>query len=214
MANLEETKRAVEEVKPTEPKGEPTVSITETPEFKTALDKAVGKGVSTIQSLLSISKAAEATAREETKAIKDIQEDYESRVTELEEKQFSDDPEALKGYRNTKAIALRDKKSKLRDIEQDQRKVALDAREWAITMANKSTELLKKYQVPKETLELCTSEEQMDTIAQAFPEVGKKEPEKEALKFAGAGEQGKGVDLNALSSTDLIARGVSEMNKK
>ncbi len=224
MADLEEKTSATEgeestqteETKTTESEEKSTVSVVDTPEFKTALDKAVGKGVSSIQSLLSISKAETETAKNEAKAVRAINEDYEGKITEFEVSQFAGDEEALKGYRNTKAINLREKRAKLRDVEQDQRKAALDAREWAITMSDKATGLLKKYQVPKETLDLCTTEEQMEMIAKAFPEVegeGKNE-EKEIPEFAGAGEQGKGVDLNNLSSTDLIARGVNKMNKK
>ena len=69
--NLEEAKSEVEEVKPTEPEKEPTISMVDTPEFKLALDKAVGKGVSSIQSLLSGSKTETETAKAETKALID-----------------------------------------------------------------------------------------------------------------------------------------------
>ena len=219
--NLEETTTQAEvveptpteEVEPTEPKKEPTVSITDTPEFKKALDKAVGKGVSSIQSQLSISKAEAAAAKAERDVIKSLQEDTERMMAELEERQFADDPEALKGFRNTKRIELREKKATLREKEQDRRDAELDGLRWAITMNNKANELQALYQVPRETLELCTSEEQMEKIAKAFPEVGKKEPEKEAPKFAGAGEGGKGVDWRKLPPQQRIDYGLKHPKK-
>ena len=222
MDTLEEKTSATEGVESTQAEGaksteseeKSTVSLKDTPEFKAALDKAVGKGVSSIQSQLSISKAEAEAAKADVEVSKSLQEDYERRVTELEEEKFAGDEEALKGYRNTRRQDLRGKKQDLRDAEQNKREAEQDGLRWAITMNNKANELQGQYQVPREALELCTSEEQMEKIAKAFPEVGKKEPDKETPKFAGAGGGGVGADLNKLSSTELIQRGVSKMEKK
>jgi len=217
--NLEETTPAVEVVEPTPKEGEkptelqkePTVSITDTPEFKKALDKAVGKGVSSIQSQLSISKANEEAAKAALELSKSLQEATEGRLTELEAMQFADDPEALKGFRLTKSLEVREKRANLREAEQKQVAAEQEGLRMAIILNDKANELQLQYQVPRKVLELCTSEKQMEEIASDYPEVGKK-PE-ETPKFAGAGEQGKGVDLNKMSGREQIAYAIAHPKK-
>lgn len=216
--NLEETKTQAEvveptpkeEATPTEPKTEPTVRMYTQKE----LDKAVGKGVSSIQTQLSISKAEAAQAKAENDVIKSLQEETERRMTELEERQFADDPEALKGFRMTKTLELREKKATLREAELNRVAAEQDGLRWAITMNNKANELQGQYQVPREALELCTSEVQMEKIAKAFPEVGKKpeDPEK-TPKFAGPGGGGGGEDWRKLSPQQQIQYGLEHMKK-
>ncbi len=215
-STTEETESTqTEETKSTETEEKSTVSITDTPEFKKALDRAVGKGVSSIQSQLSISKATAEATKTENEVLKSLQEDTERMVRELEERQFAEDPEALKGFRNTKSIELREKKATLREQKNKLVEIEQDNFRNAMALDEVAKELRTRYQVPRKILELCNSKEQMEEIASDYPEVGEKkdkDPEK-TPKFAGAGEQGKGTDLNKMSSTELISRAVSKMNK-
>ncbi len=192
MTDLEGTKPEVEEVKPTEPEKEPTVSMKDTPEFRNALDKAVGKGVATIQGRLSISKAAEDAAKAALGVSESIQEETQRALTDLEEKQFAEDPDALKGFRLTKSLELREKKATLREAELKRVAVEQEGYRAAVVLNDKVNELLKQYQVPKKILELCTSEKQMEDIAKDYPEVGAMKPEEKKDKpiFAGAGGGG------------------------
>ena len=206
---LEETKSQTEEATPTETKKEPTVRTYNQKE----LDEAVGKGSASINRQLSISKAEAEEAKAQTDVYKSLQEETERRLSELEERQFADDPEALKGFRNTKTLELREKKATLRDKAQDKRAAELDGLRWAITMNNKANELQSKYTVPRDALEFCTSEEQMEKIAQAFPEVGKGEPAKETPKFAGGGGSG-GKNIDDMSAEDKVNLGLQKLRKK
>lgn len=215
--HLEETTAKVEEVKeekPTEPKKEPTVSIMDTPEFKKALDRAVGKGVSSIQSQLSISKAEAEESKAALGVSQSLQEDTQRMLMELEEKQFADDPEALKGYRSTKSLELREKKADLRDATQNRREAEQEGLRLAIVLNNKANELQSQYQVPRKVLELCTSEKQMEDIAKDYPEVGEKKPEEKTPKFAGAGGEGKGIDTSNMTSTQKIEEGLKRASTK
>lgn len=214
---LEETKSQAEEVEPTlvegatstETKKEPTVRMYNQKE----LDEAVGKGSATINRQLSISKAEAEEAQAQTEVYKSLQEETERRLTELEEREFAGDSEALRGFRNTKTLELREKKATLRDKAQNKRDAELDGLRWAITMNNKANELQSKYTVPRDALELCTSEEQMEKIAQAFPAVGPKESEKKTPTFAGGGGSG-GKNIDDMSAEDKVNLGLQKLRKK
>jgi len=211
-AKVEETTQ-VEEKNPTESEEKSTVPITETPEFRTALDKALGKGLESTNRQLSAAQAEANQAKATVELNKSLMEDYEKRMTELEEAKFADDPEALNGFRDSKKLELRNKKADLRDAEQDTRQAELDALRWAITMHDKATELQKQYEVPMSALELCTSEEQMVKIAEAFPKVGEKKPSKEVEDdhFDSGGTGGtRGVEWRKLSPQGQIAYGLKQ----
>lgn len=217
----EETTQPEKIEEPTQPREEPTEKTYNEADFQKAVSTGVSKGLESItkqhdlrKTEADLAKAEAAAVKAERDVIQSLQEDTQRALTDLEEKEFVGDSEALKGYRLTRSLELREKKATLREREQDKRDAELDGLRWAITMNNKANELQTQYQVPREALEVCTSEEQMETIAKAFPEVGKETEKKEPPKFAGAGEGGKGADLNTLSSTELITRGVSKMTKK
>jgi len=203
----------------TQLKEESTVSLKDTPEFKAALDKAVGKGVSSIQSQLSISKAEAIRAKAEAELSKALQEETEKRLTELEERNFADDPEALKGYKLTKTLELREKKAALKEAALALRDAEQEERAFKIARAEIGFELQKEYKVPTKVLMACTSEEQMRSIAEEFPKV-EDEPKEEVVvpKFAGAGSGGGSgrvftqQQIDGMSMKDLMANQV-EINK-
>ena len=65
----------------------------------------------------------------------------------------------------------------------------------AIILNNKANELQAKYQVPREVLEACSTEEQMEILAKAFPEVGAEKVEK-TPKFETGVSSGGGGELS------------------
>ena len=207
---LQETTNEVE-VKETQPSVEPTVYTQE------ELDKAVGKGNASLNAQLSVLKSSMGTMGKETQGYKnaasaanEIIAEQERRLSELEEKQFSDDPDALKGFRDLRAIKMRESKLTLKEQAMNDKDTEIRKREWALALNAKADELQIEYQVPRNVLELCQTEEQMNDIAQTFPKVAE---EKKAPKFAGPGESGKGADWRKLKTgQQKIAYGL-EHNK-
>jgi len=214
MSELEGAEVKVEGAeKPTELKAEPTVDITKTEGFRTELDKALGKGLESVNRQLSLQQAETKAAKAEAEMLKTAQQNYEEQLRELQveaEKQFADDPEALKGYRNTKVIEMKEKRSSLKAAELERKEAELEGLRWAIEMHQEADRIQKERQVPRDVLESCTSKEQMDKIAQSFPEIkpdGGKEPDKP--KFDSLRPSG-GEDWHSLSSDEKIARGLSK----
>jgi len=197
-------------VVPTELQEKPTVSITDTEDFKKALDKALGKSLESINRQASTSRAQTAVEKARADKLQGDVDDLAREVERLAMERFGDDPEALAGYKKTRNIELKEKQLSLKEAE-------LEGLRWAITMNNVADEIIRENpDVPRKVLENCTSEEQMRAIAEAFPKVGAKEgqEEKPPPKFASGVSSGVGVDLNSLSSTELIQRGVSRMLSK
>lgn len=191
-----------EQVKPTEPEEKPTVSITETEEFRQELRKAIGKSTSSINRQLSLSKA-------ETDAVKATMAELEADYKALEDERFAEDQEELTRHRKARASDRREKDLTLKEAE-------LEGLRWAIVMNNKADELQAQYQVPRDVLEICTTEEQMGKIAKSFPEVTKKAEEKptEPPKFDSVISSDAGVDLESLTPRQLIQRGIEQARKK
>ena len=198
------------EEKPTPPSVEPTVRTYTQKE----LDEAVGKGSSSIQRQLSIAKA-------EWESLKAAQALYEEQIAtleaernRLEEERFAEDPEALKGYRDTRNLELKGKKATLREAELNRREAELEGLRWAITMHKKADELQSQYQVPREILETCTTEEQMGIIAKAFPQA-KEEPSKETPpKFDSGLSSGIAFDFKGMTPDEKLKEGFRRLKKK
>ena len=176
----------VEEKKPTEQKEKPTVRIEDTPEFRHALDTALGKGLKTTNQQLSLSQAETKAAKTQADFLKATQTEGEERMKSLERDidslaadRFSEDPEALKGYRNTRAIEVRERRATAVEAANELKVAELDGLRWAVQMEGISNELRKQYKVPADVLESCSTKEQMETIAKAFPEIKTESEEKE-----------------------------------
>ena len=168
MADLEETQPVVEaeaptpEVegeKPTEPQAKPTVRTYTQEE----LDRAVGKGLETLNRQLSLTKA-------ELQSHQKARELLQRQIKELEEGKF-EDPEVLEGYRKTKKLEYKEQELQIREAE-------IENKIRAIQLHDKATELQQIYRVPREVLEVCQSEEQMEKIAKAFPKIEEEQEEK------------------------------------
>lgn len=189
--------------KPTIPAEKPAVSITETKEFQKALQTAVSKGLESIDKQLSIRGAEAKAAKAETEMLKAAQAKYEADFRELAEErdrlteeQFADDPAALKGYKDSRAIALREKRVKLREEEQNLIAIKQEAHKLSLQLGEVRDELLKKHKVPRKVLEVCQSEEQMREIAKDFPEIAEEPPKEEKTpKFDSTISSGGGGKL-------------------
>jgi len=203
-----------EKGKETAPKDIPTVDVTKTPEFKKALDSAVGKSMASLNAKVTISNQATQAAEAQvtvmeathTKTLSDI-EFLEGKIENLASEKFTDDPDAAKGYRNTLAIELRERKAKAREEAVGLREAEQEKRVLFYQLGEKALELKKEYDVPEGILESCSTVKQMETIAKVFPKAGeKKEPEED--KFDSGKNSGGGVDWRKLSPQAKIQYGI------
>ena len=201
----------------------PTVGITETPEFRMALDKALGKSTASLQQQVTLSKQAAQAMEAEYKSLKathsKTQEDIqylEQKLAGLADERFAEDPEVARGFKNTLALELRERKAKAKEESLNLIEAEQEGFRLAYTLGEKSLELKKKYQIPAGLLEVCTSVEQMETLAKAFPEAEeaeiRKEPEKTPKFETNVSSGGKGLPaLGAQTdSRELLVRGFSK----
>lgn len=204
----------------TEPKVKPTVNITETEEFRQALDKALGKSTVTLNQQVTSAKAETGTVKAELEFAKaekaQLGSDIEALEAEIEK--LNDDPDALRGFRNARAQDLRNRQLDLREKQAEQRQVELDGQLWAIQMRDKADELQEQYSIPREPLEACSTAEQMERMAKALAKAGEtREPKSETAKF----DSGGGADAtsaakfsrSSLARYDTRDKSVGEMQK-
>jgi len=180
-----EAPEVVEGEKPTPgPEKEPTISITETPEFKTALDKAVGKGVSSIQSQLSTqkqvaeaAKAAEEEAKANTSILEAEIQDLKKQQDDLAALQFADDPAAMGAFKDRRAIADERRELAKKTAVAERKLGEAEKLAWSAGMARKADSLVKETGIDVKELEKCQTEEEMEVVALRFQLA--KGPEKE-----------------------------------
>ena len=144
----------VEGVEPTEPKVEPTVSITETPEFRQALDKALGKGLSSINSRLTLQG-------QEVKASKAEAEVAALEVSRLEKELsefLQDDPEKQRAFTDRWEIA------KIK-ASAEKKLYEAELKEWKLNMAVRARELMEETGIPLTDLEDSATQEEMEVRA-------------------------------------------------
>uniref|UniRef100_A0A6M3JYF1 Scaffolding protein n=1 Tax=viral metagenome TaxID=1070528 RepID=A0A6M3JYF1_9ZZZZ len=175
-AQVEETNEAGTQEK-TQQKAEPTVGdITKTKEFKEALDKALGKSTSSLQTQVTLAKDAAKKAEIERDNIKsslthkdsDI-EFLTNKLNQVASEKFGDDEEVLKGFKNSLSHELRERQLNSRKEQLDRIEAEQEGFRTAYQLGQKALELRREYQVPDDILEMCTSVEQMEKIAVSFP---------------------------------------------
>ncbi|MAF43119.1 MAG: hypothetical protein CMI54_02970 [Parcubacteria group bacterium] len=207
----------VEEAKPTEPAVKPTVRTYSQDE----LDKAVGKGTASIQTQATIARQEAVAAKAELEAQKAAQTKREDDIQFLEKKldsladeRFSEDPETLKGFKNTLAMELRERKLVAKDEALKLVEAEQEGFRQAYRLGEKNLEIKKKYEVPAGVLEACTNEEQMETIAKAFPEIGetKVEPEKKP-KFDSLTGTGSGATYSKDTPDETLKQAFRQKKK-
>lgn len=136
----------IKDAKPTEPTAEPTVRSYTQKE----LDEAVGKGLSTMQSKLSLQtletsklKAEAESTKASFKGLEDELGDMRKQHDDLVEKQFADDPDARKAYIDRRAIAD-ERRQLLKDKVEVERKRFETAEKEVELRLNKKRDVLAK----------------------------------------------------------------------
>ncbi len=187
-------------VEPTTPKVEPTISITETDEFRHALDKALGKGLASTQSQLSLSQSEARQFKAQLEARDAKIEAMQKEVDEV----LVDDPEKRQAY--ISRIAGLEREQKIAE-----REYAVELAEHKQRMDAKANEVMARTGIPVEQLLGSISEEEMELRATRYErdELKKsKEPEKEP-KFESGVSSGGDASWRNLSPDEKIARGLS-----
>lgn len=199
MDDLEGTEPLAEGTKPTPSEAEAatqkedksTVSITGTPEFRAALDKALGKGLESTNRQLSLQKAEAAKAKAEAEAHKASLQVLEAELHALQsqhdalvKQQFADDPEARQAYIDKRALA-EEKRIVAKDKADAQNKLyEAEKLAWSVGMARKSIELVKETGIDPKELDECHTEDEMEVKALRFQVAkGAQETEIKAPKF-------------------------------
>jgi len=189
--NLEGVTPKVEGAVPTPKEVVEPTPLKETPTVRTftqaELDTAVGKGLSSVNTQLSVHKAATESAKAEVDAakasmqaieaeLKDLQRQHDELVT----KQFADDPEARQAYIDKRAIAEERKKlaTEIATTKKEKEVAAKDL--MAALLLRKADALVRETGIELSELENCHTEEAMEVKALRFKLT--KEPEK-APKF-------------------------------
>jgi len=223
-AEVVETTQGTEEEKQTEPKEESTVERTYT---QKELDKALGKGLETMNRQLSERDKAIAATKAELEAIKktssrqvaDLQSDIEDLKSEHDQAiRALDDPDiktsytdrvALKKKEREAARKLEDATDKLTKAEELVYKQGLEA---------KAKILHEETGIPVKEINDCLTEDEMEVKALRYqlthPTEGKTEDEDEdkSPKFDSGLSSGK-ADLSGLSQEERLARALAKMDK-
>jgi len=227
--NLEEKDPKVEEIKPTSskevaksthPEVEPTVRTYDQKEF----DTAVGKGLASVNTQLSLQKQAAETAKAEVEAAKADVVAIEAELKalqgehdELVGKQFTDPEE-----RQTYFASLRDKRafaeerSKLAKEKVDVEKKHYEAEKlaWSVAMARKADALVKETGIDPTELEACQTEEEMEVKALRF-KIGKEPAGSENTpQFDSLISSGVGLDPSKMSPDEKLKYGFRQLGKK
>jgi len=202
-----------EGVKPTPPVVEPTIRTYTQKE----LDEAVGKGLSSVQSQLSLSKAEarkvqaeaekhEATVKVMETELKSLREEYDRSV----EQQFADDPEARKAFLDRRAIADSQRKLAWEKTELEHKLYDVELRDWRYEMDKRANELVAETGIDINEFAGSKTKEEMEVKALRF-QIGKKPAETQ--KVDSLISSGTGVDLSGMTPRQLIQRGIDKGKK-
>jgi len=214
--NLQETKTPVEgaeatskeELKPTQKEPEPTVG-----KFtQEDVNKAVGKGLSSIQQQLSLSNAEKDRIQAEAEQHK-AERAYAEAERDLLRQQLDtiDDPEVREALLDKRKRLEDDLRAKKRDTDFAKREEAVQKAEFESRMNRKAAEVMQSTGIPLEGLKGCATEHEIELRGDLFK--AKKAAEKETPPTppvdSGVSTAG-GVDWRGLSPDDKIRRGTNK----
>lgn len=210
------------EASPTELGLDPTVNITTTKEFREARDRAVGKSTASLQAQVTVAKMdikakqAEIDAVMAAKAKSDEDLSFmETKLNQLATEKFGDDDETLTGYKNKLSLELEKRKLDAQAKHQQLIATEQDGFRLAYQLGESSIALKKKYHVPDGVLETCSTVEQMETIAKAFPSIEDvKQENKEQPKFDSLAGDGGGGSAEKLTAEDKVILGLHREKKQ
>jgi len=203
-------------VEPTQLKEEPTEKVYNEKDYQ----KAVSKGLESITRQLDLRKTETDSAKAEAGQFKAEQEVLNSEIQDLKSEietltQAIEDPDVKTGILSKRALA--ESKREVAKLEAEARNKLYEAEKlaWSARMAQKASGLVTETGIDVKELEDCHTEEEMEVKALRFLMANPKNEsdEEKPPKFAGGGSGG-GTNLNELSGTELIRRGVQRMERK
>lgn len=220
MDDLERAENTEENVETTETVEAP--SKEETPTLKYS-EEDWGKAQSSWDRQITLSKAEVKRVTAEAEQFKAEQKHSQAYIQSLKNEMDKlagsvEDPEVMKTYTSRMASLDREMTIAKRESEAEQKFYEAEKLAWSVGMARKASELIKETGIKMSELEECQTEEEMEVKALRF-KMGKpkKKPEDEegekTPKFAGGGEEGKGVDWRKLSPQQQIDYGLKHMKK-
>ena len=230
VENLKEATLVVEEAKPTsEEKGaEPTTSEAE-PTIRTydqkELDEAVGKGLATTQSQLSLAQTAVKSAKADADAAKASEKALTAQIEVMQkeiDEALVDDPERRKVYISRIEGLEREQKVAKREAEAEAKVYAAELKEHDLAMALRAKELMEETGIPLEQLEGSLTQEELEIRALRFkvakkPEVESgKEPQFDSGVSSGGGRSFKQIEEaygKGLVSTPEYEKALKEQGK-
>jgi len=214
------TETKVEGAEPIQPEVQPTGKTYTEEDFQ----RAVSKGLESIQKQLDLRVAEAKRFKAEAEQYKGEQESLSEDIKSLQQEidsitQAIEDPEVKSGILSKKA--LNEEKRNLAKLKAEAEKKLYDAEmlAWSARMAQKAQALHKETGIDVSELEDCHSEEEMEvkalrySINKAKEEKTPKEEEKSPKFASPGGGGGGGRNLDEMSARELIKLGVQQKKK-
>ena len=216
-----------EGAKQTEPTEKPTVGKTYTEdEFRHELDKALGKGLESINRQLSQrdkALAAKNTELEEFKKtssrqLEDLQSDLDDTRNEHQQAlKALDDPDIKTSYTDRVALRKKEREAARREKDAEDKLYKAELLVFKQGLEAKAKILHEETGIPIKELEECNTEDEMEVKALRYqlthPEKKAEEQEEESPKFD-SGKSSGGANLSNLSTEDRLARALDKMDRK
>jgi len=210
--------------KQTTPKEKPTVGKTYTQE---ELDKAVGKGLDSINRQLSekakalAAKDAELAEFKKTSSrqLEDLQADFEDMRKEHDEAlKAVDDPDIKTSYTDRATLRKREREASRREKDAEDKLYKAEMLIFQQGLEAKAKILHEETGIPVKELEDCKTEDEMEVKSLRYRlthpdgEKAKDADDEKPPKFDSGLSSGKG-DLSGLSTEDRLARALAKMDR-
>uniref|UniRef100_A0A6M3IPD3 Scaffolding protein n=1 Tax=viral metagenome TaxID=1070528 RepID=A0A6M3IPD3_9ZZZZ len=223
-AEVVKTTQGTEEEKQTEPKEESTVERTYT---QKELDKALGKGLESINRQLSEKNKAlaakeaelEETRKTSTRKLEDLQGELEDIRDEHQQAiKALDDDDVKKSYTDRATLRKREREAARREKDAEDKLSKAETLVYKQGLEAKAKLLHEETGIPVKELVECETESEMEVKALRYQlthptgEKAKDDGEDKSPKFDSGLSSGK-ADLSGLSQEDRLARALAKMDK-
>jgi len=208
----------------TKPEAQPTVGKTYTQE---ELDKAVGKGLESINRQLSEKNKAlsakeaelEEAKKTSTRQLEDLQGELEDiRAEHLEAIKALDDDDVKKSYTDRATLRKREREAARREKDAEDKLYKAEMLVFKQGLEAKAKILHEETGIPIKELDECQTEDEMEVKALRYRlthpegEKAKDDDDDKSPKFDSGLSSGK-ADLSSLSPEDRLARALAKMDK-